>query len=217
MQSLHYPINAFAQNKQPMLKIHHPSLNSKEDIQGMLEDKALKEFHLLNSKSQPIQVITQQTLQPLSLIPIIDSIYLWQLDSISMLWVFKSKLTNIIYNDNHYVTSLIEQTFNGSAWINLNQHTYTYDANNRMISELIQTWNGSAWVSSEKYSCTYDANNNLINELWQEWNGSALENSKQYLYTYDSNKNQISETRQNWNGNAWENVSKMELYIRYKQ
>jgi YD repeat-containing protein len=87
------------------------------------------------------------------------------------------------------------QTWNGSAWVNSYQNTYTYDANNNLTSELDQDWNGSAWENSSQYIYTYDANNNLTSELWQDWNGSAWVNSSQYIYTYDANNNLTSEMK----------------------
>jgi len=105
------------------------------------------------------------------------------------------------------MTSELGQSWNGSAWVNSKQSTYTYDANNNRTSELYQIWNGGGWLNHSQYFYTYDANNNITNELDQSWNGSAWVNSYQYFYTYDANNNMTSELGQSWNGNAWVNSS----------
>ncbi len=65
-----------------------------------------------------------------------------------------------------------------------------------LIEEIGQDWDGSAWVDANKYSYTYDENNNLIEELWQDWDDSAWVNTSKYSYTYDENNNLTEELRQ---------------------
>jgi len=147
-------------------------------------------------------VYEQQTI-----IPIYDSIYFWQWDTLANGWLTQpySKIINIIYDANNNMTSFLSQGWNGSAWVNYYQYTFTYDANNNQTSELSQEWNGSAWVNYWQYTYTYDANNNRTSELYQNWNGSAWVNYWQYTYTYDANNNRTSELEQHWNGSAWVN------------
>ena len=149
-------------------------------------------------------VYEQQTI-----IPIYDSIYFWQWDTLANGWLTQpySKIINIIYDANNNMTSFLSQGWNGSAWVNYYQYTFTYDANNNRTSELEQHWNGSAWVNYWQYTYTYDANNNMTSELDQTWNGSAWVNSYQEIYTYDANNNNTYTLEQQWNGNAWVNYS----------
>jgi len=149
-------------------------------------------------------VYEQQTI-----IPIYDSIYFWQWDTLANGWLTQpySKIINIIYDANNNMTSFLSQGWNGSAWVNYYQYTFTYDANNNQTSELSQEWNGSAWVNYWQYTYTYDANNNMTSELDQTWNGSAWVNSYQEIYTYDANNNNTYTLEQQWNGNAWVNYS----------
>jgi len=87
----------------------------------------------------------------------------------------------------------------------------TYDTSNNLTSELFQYWNGNAWVNGDQLTYTYDASNNLASELWQNWNGSTWENYSQYTYTCDANNNRTSKLWQNWNGSTWVNHS-LETY-----
>ena len=153
---------------------------------------------------------TQKNIKPkalTTLIQLYDSIYYWHWDTISNGWSGNPyrKIINIIYDANNNQTSQLGQNWNGSAWANNSQDTYTYDANNNLTSELYQTWNGSAWVNGNQYIYTYDANNNLTSELYQTWNGSIWVNDEQYIYTYDASNNQTSELYQTWNGSIWVN------------
>jgi hypothetical protein len=197
-------INAFAQTK-------HPISNSKKDIQGWMkggglrmEDRGWKtsdNYSEMNLR----QVIKHQTPEQRELIQIFDSIYYWQWDTLSNGWKIDSKTIKIVYDANNNRISKIVQKWNGSAWNNYAQYTYTFDANNIQTSTLYQTWNSSAWVNSWRHIFTYNANNYLISELDQEWSGSDWVNSYQCIYGYDENYNWTSEVDLNWNGTAWVN------------
>ena len=82
-----------------------------------------------------------------------------------------------------------------------------------LIEIISQWWDGSAWVNNNKYSNTYDANNNLIERLWQTWNSSNWVNYEKHLYTYDGNNNKIEELGQNWYGSVWVNSSNILIHI----
>ncbi len=79
-------INAFAQNKQPMLNLQHQPSKSMEDVQGRMDKERINKSHspedmlsALNPKSHQGQAFKHQTTEPLELIQIYDSIYYWQL------------------------------------------------------------------------------------------------------------------------------------------
>ena len=69
-----------------------------------------------------------------------------------------------------------------------------------LIEGIRQTWDGSAWVNSEKYSYTYDGNNNQTEESHQSWDGSCLGEWYKVSYTYDVNNNLTEVLDQGWDG-----------------
>ncbi|MFA4853586.1 MAG: T9SS type A sorting domain-containing protein [Bacteroidales bacterium] len=197
-------INAYAQNKRPTSNKQHQTSNSMENVQGKMEVGGWKTSGIYSEKNAG-QAIKHQT--PKQLIQLYDSIYQWQWDTLSIGWAINPyyKYINIVYDANNNQTSELGQSWNGSAWVNDYQCTFTYDANNNMTSGLRQSWNGSAWENYEQYIFTYDANNNMTSRLNQSWNGSAWENYEQYIITYDANNNMTSRLNQSWNGSAWVN------------
>jgi len=201
-------INAFAQIKRPTPDTQYRLSDSKENFKRRMEDGGWKTSGRYSGRSLG-QAIKYQTLKQLSLIPIIDSAYRWEWDTISIGWKIKSKFINIVYDAYNNLISYTGQSWNGSIWENSLQSTSTYDASNNQTSELGQYWNGSAWENSAQYTYTYDANNNPASYIGQSWNGSAWENYFQYIWTYDANNNRASELGQNWNGTAWENSSQI--------
>ena len=150
---------------------------------------------------------TLDMLAPKSLIQIDDSIYEWDWDTLINNWAVNpyEKSTHIVYDAYGNETNEIWLNWNGTAWGNFEQYTYTYDANNNRTSYLHQHWSGTAWVNNWQWSYNYDANNNRTSWLSQTWNGTAWVNSGQYTYTYDVNNNLTSELHQTWSGTAWVN------------
>lgn len=193
-------INALAQSK-------HPTFWSNENVQDRMHNSGMK-ISNLHSEMNLGKIIKPQPLKPQDLIQIVDSVYQWQWDTISVGWIIGYKIINIVYDAKHNMTSSTGQSWNGSAWENSDKSTSTYDANNNETSNLYQEWNGSNWVDVFKYTSTYDAKNNLTKELDQRWNDSDWINTYQYTYTYDANNNRTSLIFQYWNGSDWVNSGK---------
>ena len=118
-------INAFAQNKQPMLNLQHQPSKSMEDIQGRMDKERINKSHspedmlsAINPKSHQEQTIKHQTPDPLELIQIIDSIYSWQWETLSLGWELYFKYVDYVYDNNYNLTSNTGQYWYGSAWEN---------------------------------------------------------------------------------------------------
>ena len=110
------------------------------------------------------------------------------------------------FDINNNVTCVLNQSWNGSAWVNVNQSIFAYDVNSNQISNLFQDWNGSSWDNYSLNNYTYDGNNNEISRLAQNWNGSSWDNAEKFTKNYDINNRIIYELYENWNGVVWENT-----------
>lgn len=75
-----------------------------------------------------------------SLISLNDSIYEWRWDTLSDGWNPFNKTIDITYDVNNNYTGETDQRWNGTAWINSWQYTYTFDIHNNQISEIDQIW-----------------------------------------------------------------------------
>jgi hypothetical protein len=122
-------------------------------------------------------------------------------------WVNTDK-NSFTYDGNNNLTELLYQSWDGSTWVNYSKQSYTYDGNNNLSERLDQYWDGSAWVSIYKNSYTYDGNNNRTEAIWQTWDGSAWVNSYKYSYTYNENNILIESLGQSWDGSVWVNSGK---------
>jgi len=189
-------INASAQSK-------HPKLPSVENIQGRMENTGIKTFDI-HSERNFGQAIKHQTPDQCSLIQLYDSIYEWHWDTLSNGWKINNKYINYVYDAKNNLTSYIEQTWDGSIWMNYH-YIYTYDVNKNLTSYIEQIRNGSVWVNFWQCIFTYDINSNQTNELEQEWNGSGWVNWRQNNCTYDADKNLTISISQNWDGSVWVN------------
>jgi hypothetical protein len=197
-------INAFSQSKQSILGLQHPSLYTLQDFQDKMRNG--EEFTTgFLSKNNPAQGHKHQTLSQNSIIPLYDSVYNWQWDTLTMSWKINSKIINMVYNATNNLISEIGLNWSGSTWENSWKVIITYDANNNLTSTLYEDWNGSAWNESNKQIWTYDPNNNITSEISQFLNGSLMQNYYQRISTYDANNNRTSLTTQFWIGTAWQN------------
>ncbi len=120
----------------------------------------------------------------------------------------RTTINKTMLGNGYLLIEVIFQGWNGSAWVNTDKNSYTYDGNNNLTELLLQTWDGSAWVNSGKYSYAYDGNNNQTELLFQTWDGSAWVNFNKGLLTYDGNNNQTELLFQTWDGSAWINSYK---------
>ncbi len=198
-------VNAIAQINRPMTGMQHPSFISTESIIGINADEK-GTISRENSRFHQEQIrMAHGTRNQRSPIQLFDSVYLWQLDTLTMGWEKYSRTIGIVYDASNNLTSYSGQYWNGSTWVNSRKGNMTHDARNNLILELEQEWNGSAWVNTYQYVYTYDAGNNRINEVYQHWVAGAWVNINQYTFTYDVNNNLTTELHQEWSGSAWVN------------
>jgi hypothetical protein len=167
-------------------EIHKPSVN---DLHGLNDKESL----LLKSKSSHWQTVARNPKKEF-----------YEADE------FNAKDSRITINktllDNGFlVIEYIQQEWDGSAWVNNEKYSFTYDGNNNRTEQIFQNWDGSVWVNSSKYSLTYDGNNNRTEQISQTWNGSAWVNSSKYSVTYNGNNNRTEQIFQTCNGSAWVN------------
>src|ERR1035438_7134583 len=120
-------INAVAQNNQ---LISRPLGN----FRGRMELKEKKPTD--RNLGQPFN---HQASNPSTLIPLYDSIFKWQWDSLSNGWKIYSKTVNMVYDDYHNLTSGITQHWNGNVWVNSEKNSYSFDAHNNEITKLIRS------------------------------------------------------------------------------
>ncbi|MES2513965.1 MAG: T9SS type A sorting domain-containing protein [Bacteroidota bacterium] len=103
---------------------------------------------------------------------------------------------------NNMNTYLLRQTWNGTAWVNVRNESYTYDANANMLTDISQNWVSGAWKNDEKITYTYDTNNKKVTSLSQQWNNTAWLNVEQTAYNYNGNQTtsliQVWDTAGTW-------------------
>jgi hypothetical protein len=91
----------------------------------------------------------------------------------------KDRRTNInktLLGNGFLLIEIIVQHWDGSAWVNRDKSSTTYDVNNNPIEEIGQTWNSTAWVISDKYLHTY-APITAVNEGLNSVNSYTLSNN----------------------------------------
>ncbi|MFH1194657.1 MAG: T9SS type A sorting domain-containing protein [bacterium] len=116
-------------------------------------------------------------------------------------WVNSSQETNT-YDSNGNIILYLSETWDGSQWLNDKRTHYAYDSNGNRTSYQSETWDGSQWVNSWWYSTIYDSNGNATLDLAKHWEENQWKNVRQYTYTYDSNGN-ITSVGEEWDGSQW--------------
>lgn len=72
--------------------------------------------------------------------------------------------------------------WDGSIWTSGNKSDYSYDVNNNQTQSVEQSWNGTAWVNSSKSMNTFSGGV-LITGIFQLWDGAAWTNGSKADYT----------------------------------
>jgi hypothetical protein len=204
-----FSATVFAQNKINNRAEQTPDITNSSPISN-----ARAELHITHHnntfKAKPHETQQNKTHQAhriASLVAIYDSVYYWNWDTNIVFWPKQAdyKYIDMIYDSHQNEISQTYQEWNGSAWVNDQLYTFTFNVNNIETGYAVQDWNGSAWVNSYQYVYTFDAHSNNLCNLSQTWNGSAWTNINQTLYTYDANNNEILSVYQTWSGSAWTN------------
>lgn len=140
-------------------------------------------------------------------IPIYDSIYNWNWDTVRKEYIYNYKVIDIKYNNKDSIVSEIYQSWNGHTWADSVQYQYFYNpATNKYTYWVENTWNGSAWVGSYQQIYTYNLNNYDSLILAQQWNGANWQDYLLTRYTYNINGLVISEAQYTWVRGNWENA-----------
>ena len=197
-----FSMNTYAQQLRPVTTGLLVT-TSLENLQSKLEGAGIKGgipgfnvAHDVNHSSREL----------LDLIQLLDSIYSYTWDTLSVGWALESKSVDFIYNAAGLPLSVTSLGWTGTDWENYAQINYTYDSHNNQTSVALDLWTGASWITFLKITSTYDGNNNLLTETEQFSNGISLMNSGRTTYTYDANNNLLTEISQSWNGAEWENV-----------
>ena len=135
------------------------------------------------------------------------------------------------YDEDYMLTTLEEQSLEGSTWTTQYASSYEYDFSYNVIEiltkdvvndeeylletftydggklseDLYQEWNGTNWENVSKYVYNYLATSTQV-LLW-EWDGGKWTPS--YMFTYTENDNTEEELVQYMEGGAWQNEQKL--------
>lgn len=145
----------------------------------------------------------------------------------------KTVLTENIYDSDNKISSEVLKQWDGTAWVELNRHTYIYNAQGQLLVDLQVTTSGGTYQN--RITNTYDSNGNLLESIeefldGQQWIGlyrttntytnnrlttstkeeyiSNWEGQYRETYSYDANGNTIEIMRENWHSGGWENFRK---------
>jgi len=199
-------INVFSQINQRKSDRHQPILSTKVQGRDFQKDREMIIFNT-NPEMNPGSIAKPQTPGQRSLLQLIDSIYMWQLDTLINGWMVFGKYINMVYDINYNLTSRTGQNLNESAWSNSTLYTAVFDTNNNRTYSLNQSWFDSNWVNSSNYTMTYDSSNNLTSRVLQRWYYDTWVNWRKQCYTYDSNRNLIIYLSQIWTDTSWVNLT----------
>ncbi|PKP30012.1 MAG: hypothetical protein CVT99_15070 [Bacteroidetes bacterium HGW-Bacteroidetes-16] len=198
---------AYSQNKQP---------KAQSPILFLTETESLREGMTFsgNEPDHPVsefgywKALVSKKRNELTLIQQFDSVANSKLDVPNMEWKPESRFINIHYDNSYNLTGYLEQTINGSAWVNLYNHTYfyTFDDDHYKLEYRVERWTDGTWVNSTQTSYIYNDNFNVLQYIIQNWIDSAWVNDEQILSSYDSNDNLIFELLQDWEINKWVNA-----------
>ena len=126
-------LNVFGQNF-PSANIHpkHVSYitNSQQGIHGHTPQRpAMSPAQYFQSPDR------LNALGSVSGIQVIDSIYIWDWDSVTQAWFIDYRIIDIIYSSGFLPEHYIAQYYDGNTWTNDYRYTLAYDANNQMTRE----------------------------------------------------------------------------------
>lgn len=108
--------------------------------------------------------------------------------------------------ENGVLSSVLDQEWDGSMWVDDLLESFTYNADGSLASALTQTHDGTTWTNKSLTSSVYDAANRLTGFVIQEWDGAAMDwaNARRMTWTLDGAGNRIGTLQEEWHGTDWE-------------
>ena len=87
-------------------------------------------------------------------------------------------------------SKFVNESWNGSAWVDSSHTNITYDANGG-TDQISQVLTGGKWVNSERDIQTLDSKGNGTSYVYETWDGTkwVLNSEDKSTYTYDANGN----------------------------
>lgn len=149
----------------------------------------------------PVGSYQKQFLEPP--VQLIDSVYVWQWDTLLSGWSNYQRTYDMIYDVNNNLTFQLIDFRNQDVWEKFTQWMISYDENNDKSKELIQSWNGNDYENSLQRVYTHNDSHKTIYALYQVWQNNTWVNFSQFISTYDASGNQTSYIIQEWNGSEW--------------
>lgn len=92
--------------------------------------------------------------------------------------------TRIQYTYNSGSTVEVEETWDGSAWVNDERRTTTLNNDDLPTQLLTEDWDGSDWVNEERDSFTYTTHENtqkferVVTEIWEDGAGEWVDDER---------------------------------------
>ncbi|MFT4684458.1 MAG: hypothetical protein ACJA2M_002326 [Polaribacter sp.] len=113
--------------------------------------------------------------------------------------------TNYTYNTNGDLILMLDEDWNGSAWVNSYKFDLTY-TNNRLSGGTSYDWNGTDWGFGDdayKLTINYNANGTISSFNSYAWDETNWVSSDRTIFSYNGSNNLILQDGQTWNGTAW--------------
>lgn len=118
----------------------------------------------------------------------------------------RTTINKTLLGDGFLLIEQIQQTWDGSALVNTDKSSFTYNQNNNLTEEVYQSWDYFDWKNVWMRSYSYNINNNLIEEFQKSWEYSAWVIKDKYAYTYDGDNNLIEKVGGPYDGVTWDPV-----------
>jgi hypothetical protein len=116
------------------------------------------------------------------------------------------------YDTANRLSTVTYATWNGTGFVNNNQHSYNYDASGNRLTDLYTLYNTGtgAWDNTllKNYSSFTGGHNPMmeIDQLWDTTGGGYWYNHKHYSYSYNGVEQMTNMTGTSWNiAGFWEN------------
>ncbi len=138
-------------------------------------------------------------------------------DNITTSWINDYR-TNYTYDQEHVSQVLEQDwNMLTTVWDNDDRSTYTYDANGNITSLVIQSWDGTAWEQDSRYTYVYTTSGteSITTITYEGWNSvsSSWENEDRLIIKYNEHDRIKEVLFQTWDmGGFWDVVSGDDRY-----
>ncbi|MCX6351587.1 MAG: T9SS type A sorting domain-containing protein [Bacteroidetes bacterium] len=105
-----------------------------------------------------------------------------------------SSIDSNFYDGKGKLIRTVKADYNGKAYVNSTQHSYSFDTKSRLTFDEVKTFTAGKWETISRYAYVYNAKGQLTDIKEQLYSLGSFNDASRIMFEYDATFTDIEET-----------------------